>query len=73
MRRCVGSWMNWAPSDGSPSGCRRVKTPRLVVFGGGFPVSVYGAVIGGIGVGGGRYEQDMKVAESALAALQKAN
>jgi uncharacterized protein GlcG (DUF336 family) len=50
-----------------------VKTPRLVVFGGGFPVSVDGAVIGGIGVGGGRYEQDMKVAESALAALQKAN
>ena len=44
-------------------------TPRLVVFGGGYPVSVDGAVVGGIGVSGGHYEQDMKVAEAALAGL----
>jgi uncharacterized protein GlcG (DUF336 family) len=46
-----------------------VKTPRLVVFGGGYPVKVDGAVVGGIGVSGGHYEQDMKVAQAALAAL----
>lgn len=49
-----------------------VKTPRLVVFGGGYPVTVDGAVVGGIGVSGGHYEQDMKVAEAALAGLAKA-
>jgi uncharacterized protein GlcG (DUF336 family) len=49
-----------------------VKTPRLVVFGGGYPVTIDGAVVGGIGVSGGHYEQDMKVAEAALAALAAA-
>lgn len=46
-----------------------VHTPRLVVFGGGYPVSEQEQVIGGIGVSGGHYEQDMAVAEAALAAL----
>lgn len=46
-----------------------VHTPRLVVFGGGYPVSVEGQIVGGIGVSGGHYEQDMTVAEAALAAL----
>lgn len=46
-----------------------VKTPRLVVFGGGYPLTVDGQTVGGIGVSGGHYEQDMKVAEAALAAF----
>lgn len=46
-----------------------VNTPRLVVFGGGYPVQHEGAVIGGIGVSGGHYHQDMQVAEAALAAV----
>jgi uncharacterized protein GlcG (DUF336 family) len=46
-----------------------VKTPRLIVFGGGYPIEIGGAVVGGIGVSGGHYEQDMKVAQAALAAL----
>ena len=46
-----------------------IKTPRLVVFGGGYPIKIDGAVVGGIGVSGGHYEQDMKVAQAALAAL----
>lgn len=46
-----------------------VHTPRLVVFGGGFPIAEQGQTIGGIGVSGGHYEQDMVVAEAALAAL----
>lgn len=48
-----------------------VHTPRLVVFGGGYPVTLDGKVVGGIGVSGGHYGQDMKVAEAALAALAK--
>ena len=46
-----------------------VHTPRLVVFGGGYPVQHDGQVIGGIGVSGGHYHQDMQVAEAALATL----
>lgn len=46
-----------------------VKTPRLIVFGGGYPVEVDGAIVGGIGVSGGHYHQDMQVAEAAVAAL----
>src|SRR3989338_6344051 len=30
-----------------------VHTPRLVVFGGGYPISINGRVVGGIGVSGG--------------------
>ena len=46
-----------------------VKTPRLIVFGGGYPIQVDGAVVGAIGVSGGHYKQDMEVAEAGLAAL----
>lgn len=45
-----------------------VHTPRLVVFGGGYPVKVDGKVVGGIGVSGGHYSQDMDVALAGLAA-----
>ena len=47
-----------------------VHTPRLVVFGGGYPLNLDGGVAGGIGVSGGHYHQDMQVAEAALAALR---
>jgi uncharacterized protein GlcG (DUF336 family) len=46
-----------------------VHTPRLVVFGGGYPVTEGEQIIGGIGVSGGHYDQDMAVAEAALATL----
>ena len=45
-----------------------VQTPRLVVFGGGYPVKIDGKVVGGIGVSGGHYSQDMEVAKAGLAA-----
>ena len=46
-----------------------IKTPRLTVFGGGYPIQIDGAVVGGIGVSGGHYEQDMVVAQAGLAAI----
>ena len=42
---------------------------RLVVFGGGFPIKIGDAIVGAIGVSGGHYTQDMKVAEAGLAVL----
>jgi len=44
-------------------------TPRLVVFGGGYPLEQDGAMIGAIGVSGGHYSQDMEVAQAGVAAL----
>jgi len=51
-------------ADGAPSGI-----DRLIIFGGGYPVSVDGATVGAIGVSGGHYTQDQEVAEAGLAAL----
>jgi uncharacterized protein GlcG (DUF336 family) len=42
---------------------------RLILFGGGYPITVGEAVVGGIGVSGGHYSQDMEVAQAGLSAL----
>ena len=44
-------------------------TPRLVVFGGGFPIMLKGEMIGALGVSGGHYSQDMDCARAGLAAI----
>jgi uncharacterized protein GlcG (DUF336 family) len=46
-----------------------VHTPRLTVFGGGFPIREDGVVVGSIGISGGHYTQDMECAKKALAAI----
>jgi uncharacterized protein GlcG (DUF336 family) len=42
---------------------------RLVVFGGGYPIKVGDRIVGGIGVSGGHYSQDMEVARAGLAVV----
>ena len=42
---------------------------RLVIFGGGYPIQVSGKIVGGIGVSGGHYTQDMDVAQAGLSAV----
>jgi uncharacterized protein GlcG (DUF336 family) len=44
-------------------------TPRLVVFGGGYPIKENGETIGAIGISGGHYSQDMECARAALDAI----
>jgi uncharacterized protein GlcG (DUF336 family) len=44
-------------------------TPRLTVFGGGFPIKLEGEVVGAIGLSGGHYTQDMECARAGLAAI----
>ena len=61
-------WFNFIKDD-PPLLHGIVNTPRLVVFGGGFPLRVGDALIGGIGVSGGHYTQDMQVAEAGVSAL----
>jgi uncharacterized protein GlcG (DUF336 family) len=42
---------------------------RLVIFGGGFPITVADRIVGAIGVSGGHYSQDMEVAQAGLGAV----
>jgi uncharacterized protein GlcG (DUF336 family) len=42
---------------------------RLILFGGGYPIKLGGAVVGGIGVSGGHYSQDMEIAQAGLSVL----
>jgi len=42
---------------------------RPVIFGGGIPIKVDGAVIGAVGASGGSVEQDILVAQAAVAAM----
>ncbi len=44
-------------------------TPRLIVFGGGYPIKIDGQIVGGIGVSGGHWKEDMQCAEAGLQAL----
>ena len=46
-----------------------IKTDRLIVFGGGYPIKTDAGIIAGIGVSGGHYTHDMEVAQAGLAAL----
>src|SRR5438132_11250917 len=43
-----------------------VKTDRLIVFGGGYAIKTEEEIIGGIGVSGGHYSEDMQVAQAGL-------
>lgn len=64
-------WFDFIKDDpplaaGAPSGI-----DRLVIFGGGYPISIDGTLVGAIGVSGGHYTQDQEVAEAGLAVVGK--
>jgi uncharacterized protein GlcG (DUF336 family) len=42
---------------------------RLILFGGGYPITVGDAIVGAIGVSGGHYSQDMDVAQAGLSVV----
>jgi len=48
--------------DGATTGIE-----RLVVFGGGYPITVEEQVAGAIGVSGGHHSEDQQVADAGLA------
>ena len=62
------TWFDFIKGD-PPLLAGIVHTPRLVVFGGGYPVTIDNQVVGGIGVSGGHWKEDMECAEAALQAL----
>ena len=59
------AWFEFIKGD-EPLRLGIVHTERLVTFGGGYPIVVDGEVVGGIGVSGGHYTDDMEVACAAL-------
>ncbi|TAN29331.1 MAG: heme-binding protein [Actinomycetota bacterium] len=59
------AWFDFIKND-PPLNTGIVHTPRLVVFGGGYPIVVEGKIIGGIGCSGGHYTQDMVCAQAGL-------
>ena len=48
-----------------------VHTNKLVIFGGGIPLTVNGIIAGGIGVSGGTSEEDVQCAQAGLAVFEK--
>jgi uncharacterized protein GlcG (DUF336 family) len=58
-------WFDFIKDDG-PLLHGVLAIDRLIIFGGGYPIVQDGEVIGGIGVSGGHYSQDMQVATAAL-------
>lgn len=59
-----------ALSDNQANLMSMVTMKDVTLLGGGLPIRVGGAVVGAIGVGGALTEQDVKIAEAALAALE---
>jgi uncharacterized protein GlcG (DUF336 family) len=46
---------------------------RVIIFGGGIPVRIDGEIIGAVGASAGTIEQDISVAEAAIAAITQSN
>ena len=64
-----GGWYDFIKDDGPLALGATDGIDRLVVFGGGFPITVDGQIVGAVGVSGGHYSQDEAVAQAGLAAL----
>lgn len=51
-------------------GINSTNHAKVVIFGGGLPVVVDGAVVGAVGASGGSVENDIKVASAAVSAFR---
>jgi uncharacterized protein GlcG (DUF336 family) len=52
-------------------GIQHIHDGKIVLFGGGFPLRLKGRVAGSVGISGGTVEEDIKVAQSVVAALEE--
>ncbi len=66
--RSTEAWDGAVENDGPLARGARSGIHRLVTFGGGIAIKD-GGVIGGVGVSGGHYSEDIQVAEAAIRAL----
>ena len=58
-----------AQSGRSLFGIQESNAGKVVIFGGGVPVVLDGTIVGAVGASAGTVEQDIEVAEAAIAAL----
>lgn len=63
------AWHDFIKDDAPLAAGAPTGIDRLILFGGGYALKVGDTVVGGIGVSGGHYSQDMEIAEAGLAAL----
>jgi uncharacterized protein GlcG (DUF336 family) len=54
-------------------GIEQCNDGKVVIFGGGMPVTFEGSIVGAVGASAGTVEQDIAVAEAAISALTAAN
>jgi uncharacterized protein GlcG (DUF336 family) len=59
----------WPAILANPNAAQLAQRPRFVAVGGGVPVFSGRALVGAIGISGGDYLQDQRIAEAALAAV----
>ena len=64
-----GGWHDFIKDDPPLAAGAVGGIDRLVIFGGGFPITIGDAVVGAIGVSGGHYSQDAEVAQAGLTAV----
>jgi uncharacterized protein GlcG (DUF336 family) len=62
-------WYDFIKDDPPLAAGAAAGVDRLIIFGGGYPILADGQIIGGIGVSGGHYTQDMDVAKAGLAVV----
>ncbi len=60
-----------AQPNGELYGIQHTHGGKIILFGGGLPLRLGGKVAGGIGISGGSVEQDMRVAEPVVSALEQ--
>ena len=71
LRQSTGEFGKIAQVGGAAFGIN-VVSPKLVIFGGGFPLQVDGETVGGIGISGGSVEEDELIAAKVLEAFRAA-
>jgi uncharacterized protein GlcG (DUF336 family) len=63
-------WFDFIKDDPPLAAGAAAGIERLVIFGGGYPITSGDKTVGGIGVSGGHYKEDMEVAQAGLKALE---
>jgi uncharacterized protein GlcG (DUF336 family) len=60
-----------AQPGGELYGIQHTHNGKIVLFGGGLPLQLNGQFVGGIGISGGSVNEDVRVAENVVNALEK--
>jgi uncharacterized protein GlcG (DUF336 family) len=68
----TAAWFDFIQTEPALAAGAAAGIDRMIIFGGGLPITWEGRVIGGLGVAGGRPSQDIEIGEAGLTALARA-